>query len=302
MASAGSKVVMSSEDDPLHFLAIVLQAKTLFMQMQFRSTAAVLQKRVLEPIISEIDAKSFKGLARFMNSVWRNPEIRALMNIFCEAFAQLAEVHIVSVVDSILDPNSAIFLNTIVRNPLIQDLLINSYNVDVTARLKFTGACAQVVFERFHRTDEFDETYTYTPELASLMNSSRDMEKLVCAMAKQTERQTDQISEKIRIDAALIKTFVAFTMLQSSYLIDDGEDKLPERLSIVQVLEVWQYWQKLGFPELYLEWIVCLALHTAREHYYTHDAKEKKMLETFYLDLADVIVRSLECGVFVLSA
>ena len=290
------------ERDPLRYTAYMEHAKILSAQMQFTSAAEVLRKQVLAPIVCQLDSQKTSGFYRFVKYFWRSgeTEVEQLFKILCESFAQLSQVHVVSAVDFVFDPNNGKLLQEIVENAHVRDMLRNGGG-DVTARLRFVGACTQVVFERFHREDQYPHSYSYTPEVAQLIDSSGDMTMLVCDIAKQMK--CIHILKKIRYDVALLKTLAILLRYQrKKFYLHDIEGKT-RQLPIEDILEVWQYWKEIKFPEIHLEWIACLALIAVREHKRkVRDEvwSRETNLEDFYSDLGSVIVRSMDCGVHVL--
>ena len=238
---------------------------------------------------------------------WRKKLIK-LFEILCEAFAQLSEVCIVSLFNDVCPHDSTLLLEEIIDSRAIQNRLIHGDDVDVKCRMRFANAITQFVFERFHRTENDRETMFYSEELNCFMKRSSYMGRMVCDMATRLKRHTD----KILVDVALLITLETFQFIHTRPMFNmiTGniiENSINKNIPIEYLLEVWQLWKAIEFPEIYLEWIVYmyLALTIAQEHAITcvyGQTSCKCIVKTFYVDLAGIIVRSLDCGVFLHSA
>ena len=132
MASDG--VVVSSENNPVYFIACMDKAKTLSTQMQFRNATEVLHEQVLKPIVCKINPQSYRNYTKpNFTDLWRKPRVadehnvNKLFEILCEAFAQLTEVCILSGLDSCFNQELGKFLQELVTHQQVQDNLFSYF-------------------------------------------------------------------------------------------------------------------------------------------------------------------------------
>ena len=222
-----------------------------------------------------------------------------LFEMLCDAFAQLSEAHVVS--DVAMGPITAKFVQQMMKNEHVWNVLVKSDDADVTARLRFAGACTQVVSARFYSEQTYSQRYVYPHNHELLLKMDCYSTRLVCEMAKRMPRV-----RVVLTDSAYLKTLDVFECVKQHYGHREFSCIKPETkyLSIYEMLEAWNSWKAIDFPEVHLEWIVCLALIIVQEDtFYLKDPSNlNPTMETFYVDLPCVITRSLHCGVFALSS
>ena len=343
----------------VNLITCMEDAKTLCMQMQFRSAAVLLHKQVLEPAILNIDfkrprAKKFSRIIQPLSKHRRWPKIN-MQELFCDVFAQLSEISIVYIdqpfsQDSLLhvddfesETQAYVHFNTLILNgaagdgvskedvcmlwyhailnPRVRDVLINSEDIGFKPRLRFTGACAQMVFARFHRNEKGstlneNKNFFFGNESHFLTDSSSAMVELVRDMVAQMKQQKVQLVcnmvAKMKLQAGRPEPRQAFlsqaSLLQTmgAFLKSQANDK--ERIPEIEGwIKVWQLWKEIHFPEEHLEWILCLALTILRTHvrrcqYHLLSAawSETYRMEAFIADLSTVIGRSIHCRLFLL--